>query len=315
MTLLEHVPAGIRGAIRRITPAPIVEGVRRRALRPISMVSREPALTVWFRRYILRRKPVLFHFEIHITDHCNLNCRGCAHFSNLCEPWFAKPAEFEADMKDMAEHFSAVEQIYLMGGEPLLHPKVAEFVRIARRYFPESRISLMTNGTLVLRQNEEFWSALHDTDTVLLCDSYPIGLPVEQIDRLGRDHDVKVEWTEKREQFFKIPIDPAGGHDPADSFRACQGFNNCPIIRNGRIYPCAYVAFADVFAGEFGLEGLEVSDRDSISIGAEADDEAIMEFLSNPVPWCAHCNMESREFYTWGRSKRELEEWTCSAGD
>jgi MoaA/NifB/PqqE/SkfB family radical SAM enzyme len=315
MTLLEHIPANVRGAIRRVTPAPVIEAVSRRALRPISMVSREPASVVWFRRHILRRKPVLFHFEVHITDHCNLNCRGCAHFSNLCKPTFAEPAEFEADMKHMSEHFSAVEQIYLMGGEPLLHPKVAEFIRIARKYFPKTHISLMTNGTLVLRQDEEFWSALHDTDTILLCDSYPIGLPVDEINRLGREHDVRVEWTIPREEFFKIPIDPAGGHDPADSFRACQGFNNCPIIKDGRIYPCAYTAFADVFREEFGLDGLELTDRDSISIGADSDDEAIMEFLSKPVPWCAHCNMESREFYTWGRSKRELEEWTCAKSE
>lgn len=28
-------------------------------------------------------KPVLTHLETNIMDGCNLNCRGCSHFSNL----------------------------------------------------------------------------------------------------------------------------------------------------------------------------------------------------------------------------------------
>jgi MoaA/NifB/PqqE/SkfB family radical SAM enzyme len=264
---------------------------------------------------VLKKKPELYHFEIHITDHCNLNCKGCAHFSNLCKPTFADLDEFTDEMRLMASKFSAVHQIYLLGGEPLLHPQVADFVRVARDAFPQTRIYLMTNGTLVTKMDESFWDALADTGVILLCDSYPIGLPVEEIDALGVKHGAKVEWTEQREEFFKIPIDPDGGHDAEYSFRNCQGFNNCPILRNGRLYPCAYIAFADVFRDKFAIEhGLNVSDADSIEIAEDTDPEAILEFLRNPVPWCANCAMESREFYTWGRSKRDISEWTKTPG-
>lgn len=297
-----------------VLPGPLAEllreRVRRRFYRSISMVSRERPSVAWFRRVVLRRKPVLHHFEIHITDHCNLNCKGCAHFSNLCPPTFAEVDEFEREMRAMASHFSAVTQIYLLGGEPLLHPEVATFVRIARSAFPETRIYLMTNGLLVTRMGDDFWEALRETGVVLLCDSYPINLPVEEIGRLGKEHGVEVEWTEQREEFFKIPIDPEGGHDAAESFRSCQGFNNCPIVRNGRIYPCAYAAFADVFSERFDLAGLEAGSADSISIGPESSGDAIMRFLLEPVPWCTHCDMGSREFYTWGRSARSVDEWT-----
>lgn len=318
MSMLDKRPAWARTLIRTLLPRRLAERVRKsvrgRFYRSVSMVSREHSLVVWFRRAVLRRKPVLYHFEVHITDHCNLNCKGCAHFSNLCPPTFADLGEFEREMRAMVSHFSHVHQIFLLGGEPLLHPQVAEFVRVAHSAFPKTRIYLMTNGVLVTRMPEGFWQALHDTDTILLADSYPINLPVEEIDRLGREHGVTVEWTERREQFFKIPIDAAGGHDAAESFGACQGFNNCPIIRNGRIYPCAYVAFADVFADRFGLEGLDVSERDSISIGADSTGDDIMRFLSRPVPWCGHCDMGSREFYTWGRSSRAVDEWTKTLG-
>ena len=316
MSILSRTRSALRRFALAVLPDSLAEAararVRRHYSRRISMVSREPAALVCFRRHVLHRKPVLFHFEVHVTDHCNLNCKGCAHFSNLCPPTFADLAEFDADMGRMANLFSAVKQIYLLGGEPLLHPQVADFVRVARAHFPRTTVSLMTNGVLVTRMNEEFWKALADTGVILLCDSYPINLPVDEIDRLGREHGATVEWTEPRKEFFKIPIDSAGGHDAAESFRTCQGFNNCPIIRDGRLYPCAYAAFADVFRERFSLDGLEVSDADSISIREESDPEKVMEFLRNPIPWCANCDMESREFYEWGRSQREVGEWTRS---
>jgi len=185
---------------------------------------------------------------------------------------------------------------------------------VARKAFPTTRISLMTNAVLVTRMGAEFWGALAETGVILLCDSYPINLPIDEINRLGAEHGVTVEWTIPREEFFKIPIDPAGGHDAVASFKRCQGFNNCPIIRDGRLYPCAYTAFADVFRGQFDIEnGLEVSEADSISIRDNPDPEKVMAFLRRPVPWCANCDMESREFYTWGRSKRDISEWTKSA--
>ena len=33
--------------------------------------------------YNLQEKPVLKYIEMHITDQCNLKCKGCTHFSNL----------------------------------------------------------------------------------------------------------------------------------------------------------------------------------------------------------------------------------------
>ncbi len=272
-----------------------------------SMVSREPRVVRWFRRRILCRNPVLYHFEVHITDHCNLNCKGCSHFSNLCEPSFADLGEFEADMKRMAGLFSAVRQIYLLGGEPLLHLRVSEFARVARRIFPKTRIVLMTNGTLVTRQKEEFWSALREARVILLCDSYPIGLPVQEINRLGREQGVKIEWTVQRGKFFKVPLNPRGEHDAHSSFTRCHGRNNCPLLKNGRLYPCGYIAFADVFRKHFNIREFEPTHSDSISI--DEPPELIMEFLLNPVPWCSHCDMDSLEFYTWGRSKRTMDEW------
>jgi MoaA/NifB/PqqE/SkfB family radical SAM enzyme len=313
MGILQHIPPSVRGAVRDLLPERVVEAARESLLRRThfkSMVSRDSRTSRWFRLNVLRQRPRLYHFEIHITDHCNLNCKGCAHFSNLCEPTFTNLTEYEADIRAMSGIFSAVDQIYLLGGEPLLHPDVASFVRVARCVFPNSRIYLMTNGILVTRMDDEFWRALAGSRVVLLCDSYPIRLPIDEIEGLGERFGVTVEWTISRREFFKIPIDANGGHDPARSFKRCQGFNNCPIVRDGRLYPCAYVAFADVFRERFGIEGLRVDGRDWVSIREHPDPAEVMKFLTRPVPWCENCDMEHRELFEWGVSKGVIDEWT-----
>ena len=33
--------------------------------------------------------------EMHIVDHCNLNCNCCNHFSPLAEPWFISLKDFK----------------------------------------------------------------------------------------------------------------------------------------------------------------------------------------------------------------------------
>lgn len=48
-----------------------------------------------------------------------------------------------------------VNTLRLMGGEPLLHPKMVEFFIIARSFFPSSEIVLVSNGTLLKTLTDE----------------------------------------------------------------------------------------------------------------------------------------------------------------
>ncbi|MBU4556546.1 MAG: radical SAM protein [Actinobacteria bacterium] len=274
---------------------------------PKSMVSRQSATARLAQRF-RGDKPTLFHFEIHITDHCNLNCRGCGHFSNLCAPTYLDLDSFRFDMAALSAKVN-VEQLFLLGGEPLLHPQVNDFIRVARERFPKARISLLTNGSLVMRQEPMFWHTLAETRTILLCDAYPIGLPVDEINARGAKHDVVVEWTEKRDLFFKIPLDETGSQDASASYRRCSGINNCPMYKDGRLYPCAFTAYVDIFRERFGVDGLRVAESDSISV-RDSDGEAIMRFLGKPVSFCRHCDYDHFEMYEWGKTECSIDEWT-----
>ena len=47
-----------------------------------------------------------FNFEIHLNDHCNLNCKSCFHFVPLANPDSYYPLdEFERDIKRLCSLF------------------------------------------------------------------------------------------------------------------------------------------------------------------------------------------------------------------
>ena len=87
------------------------------------------------------------YFETHITEACNLKCRGCSHFSVFAKPKHKDLDEFEREYKRLSE-IEEVGIMRLMGGEPLLNPNFMEYLRIARKYFPDTYIALVTNGIL-----------------------------------------------------------------------------------------------------------------------------------------------------------------------
>jgi len=306
------VPDTVRKTAKRMLPESVVSRLRSGVMRKYyvqSLISRESGVHRFVRRAVTHERPTLYHLDVHVTDHCNLNCRGCEHYSSVSDPVFADLASTVKDLARLAELFDNIEQMYLLGGEPLLHPEVEAFVLEARRLFPRTRLSLMTNGILVTRMPESFWRTLHETGTTLLCDSYPINIPHERIDELGAAHGVTVEWMKPAEEFFKIPLDPTASCDPAKSFDRCRGLSNCAIVRDGRLYPCAHSAYADILVKRFGLEGIDPVDQDSISIWDDADGDRIIDFLMRPTPWCAHCDFDSFETYDWSRGQGTVDEW------
>lgn len=273
-------------------------------------VSREDPITYNFKRYVLRKNPHLYRVVTHLTDHCNLKCKGCTHFSNIAEPAFTDLGEFRRDMERMAKVFDGITEIYLLGGEPLLHEEVISFMEVARKNFPKSeRINLMSNGLLVPKMSDEFFKALHDNEIRLVIDLYPVNIQVEKIDELGREYDFEIEWVESRNEFFKLPIDLSGSQDPEHSFKSCGPYNNCVLLREGRLYPCAYAAYSKIFMEHFGFEGLEAGSKDSISIYDEEDPYKIMDFLMKPVPWCRFCNVDAVSTFEWSHDKAEADDW------
>src|SRR5215813_4100294 len=95
----------------------------------------------------------LEHLEIHVTHACNLACESCSHYSNHNHHGHLDLAEADRWM-NLWSHRTVIDEFHLLGGEPTIHPKLTDFVRLARRHWPETLIRIRTNGFFLPRHPE-----------------------------------------------------------------------------------------------------------------------------------------------------------------
>lgn len=103
---------------------------------------------------------------IEITNCCNLNCSFCSHIKK--EKRFMAEDEFEHILKEISK---VTKTIYLhVKGEPLLHPKIMEFLKLAEKY--NLKVNLTTNGTLFPKLVDKIkeCKALHKINFSLHCE-------------------------------------------------------------------------------------------------------------------------------------------------
>ena len=91
---------------------------------------------------------VPFKIDVHVVEHCNLNCKGCSHYSPVAQKEFLDPKEYEKVLPCLARIEKSIGQIQLLGGEPLLHPQFPKLIRLTRSYLPHTKINVLSNGVL-----------------------------------------------------------------------------------------------------------------------------------------------------------------------
>ena len=273
-------------------------------------------LKLKFKNKRLKPQSKLNYFCLHMVDHCNLNCKGCDNLAPLAQPYFENLEVFEKDFKRLSELSQGnIDSIGLMGGEPLLHPDLIKFFPIAREYFPKSNIQLITNGILLLKQNEEFWRAAAESKIEIITTKYPINIDHDLIKRTAKSHRVKFKYYSSTGTILKtisfLPFNIEGTSNEYDSFTKCHHANTCVFLRNGRMFPCSIAPNIHHFNKYFN-QNLLLSEKDSIDIHAAASMNELLEFFAKPIPSCKYCSVNKRRFrLPWGTSQRNINEWLC----
>lgn len=250
-------------------------------------------------------KPNLRYIELHLTDHCNLNCRGCGHLSPIAQPWFADITTHDNDMKQLAKLFSNINEIRLMGGEPLLHPMVTSFFASTRENFPHSTIHLVTNGLLLSKVTDDFWMECREHRIIIDLTIYPPAVR-NMNDMLEKAVQKSVGVRPYIVTKFHVYKNLRGNSDPVKAMKICRSWYYCPFLRNGRLYICAAPALAHYFNRSFGTKIPDVGYVDIYSQKLTGD--KCIEFLNQPSPACRFCSYDYPQF-DWQRSRRAKEEW------
>jgi MoaA/NifB/PqqE/SkfB family radical SAM enzyme len=252
---------------------------------------------------------------VYAVQHCNLNCKCCTAFSPIAEKSFLDIELYKNDMAKLAELTgNKISGFYVTGGEPLLHPQITEIFSIARECFPETEISFMTNGKLLLEMPEDFWTNLNKNGININISRYPIQIHEDKIREKAKLYKVGFGYVGGSnvpvKSMWKYPLDIGGKQPLKRSYNICTQINRCVTMKDGLIYPCNTIAGIEHFNKYFN-KNLEVTAGDVLELHKVRDINEIYEFLHTPKPFCKYCNRQGVEFgIKYGHSKRDIGEWT-----
>lgn len=126
-------------------------------------------------------------FEVHLAEHCNLNCKGCDNFSPLAAEEFLELDEYERDCRRLSDLFGGkVKKLLLLGGEPLLNPRIEDFLRVSRECFPRGRIIIVTNGLLLPKMTDKFWKNCKKYGIEIEPTKYPVNFDYDAVEEMAR---------------------------------------------------------------------------------------------------------------------------------
>lgn len=255
-----------------------------------------------------RAEPLRLEFIL--SDYCNLNCKGCTHYSPLA------PREFEPieQLERTAAHLGAtvgkgLGSVYLIGGETLLYPHLPEAMDILRKHFSTTRILLFTNGILLPKMAPEFWESARRNKVVMAVTRYPVAFDYDAAEALCRSEGVDCEIFGDRGDdgaFFRFSLDPQKRQNGRLSHFKC--FNRgCISVVGDKVYPCSISACVGHLNGACGTK-FEHEPGDWLDVADISDIRQIKQLRDKPVPFCGYCR-PNPTVTDYGPSRRDKSEW------
>ena len=262
------------------------------------------------RKRNLYRPKLRFPLEIHMADHCNLNCKGCSHYSPISSPRFKTLKDLRDPLKKISSYKIFFKEIRLLGGEPLLNPDLIEIIPLIRLFFPKIRIILVTNGLLLLNDkvcSKEFWEILKKFDIELSITIYPIELNIEKIKEMCSIKGIKYSIYGsriKKGAFNLFLLNKSKSGDKRNYFHCTE--SECLQLVDNRIFTCAQSAYVDKLNNKFGTS-FKILKQDYLDI-SKINLLKLLIFLNRPKPFCKYC-LFPRPKTNWSLSKMDSKEW------
>jgi cyclic pyranopterin phosphate synthase len=249
--------------------------------------------------------------EIDVVDHCNLSCFDCNHASPAVKKRYVSPDQVFHDFHLLAKVYKP-QVVKVLGGEPLLHPRLLDVIAAIRQSGICPVIYVITNGLLLPRMTDAFWQAID----ILEISCYPdAALSDEQLracQAKAKQHGVKllVYYYEKFRPTFVM-----GGYEQTSLvrqvYRHCHLAHlwGCHVIHEGYFYKCPQSIYIPQLRGAAAdkqqVDGIQLKDTPGF-IGE------LFDYLSSqePLQSCSHClgNYGKERPHTQTRSKNWLRE-------
>lgn len=242
--------------------------------------------------------------EYNLTEHCNLRCTHCDQASSMLPMKFADLDSFTRDMEVLSTVLAAAE-LKIAGGEALLHPRLVDFLRVAKDLKIARRVVLLTNGVLLHKAPEEIWELI-DGMWISLYPGVKQRFDWAWVQRMADTHQVWV-WRKDTPEFAERSLVAEMRSDELVQmvFDNCAlaHFESCHTVHDGRYYMCSPAVWSEP---RLALHGIEFENRATDSVAIH-DNPSLYEELDalirrqEPLKACRYC------LGSWARSTPNLQ--------
>lgn len=241
--------------------------------------------------------------EINATRSCTNACVVCNHASTrFTEAYYMEPAALERDLLKIKD-LLRVKLMFVQGGEPLLHPKVVDLLRLVANSGMAKQYGVLTNGKLLPRMKEDFWKLLADYKMELRMSCYP-DLP-EEIVPFALAKAAEYGFTVRPQAINSFK--PLFLKNNGNTYFGCP-WNRCLTIHEGWFYLCPLTAF-------FPKQFMSLPEHiDGLSLDGLTE-EKLGEFLKRdtPLETCKICAGARGQSIPWKQNGTKAE-WEQEAG-
>ncbi len=239
------------------------------------------------------------HFELIITTQCSLNCKGC---SNMMPEYKSRKSAYfrekNAILRDIDAFTETVDEILncrILGGEPLLHPDIAEILEYLLSKKNIGSIHIITNGTIIPK--EKLIDVLKNHRVIVIFSDYGQNsrslkgaCNVLEQEKIRYQINQNLKWSD----LGNMEIRQASREKLRKQRKACQFC--CKTYLNGRLHLCPRSAFGtDLGYFDYDDEYIEMAE---LEISERRKRIAYLIYTKPYLKACAHClaatSMEKR---------------------
>lgn len=232
----------------------VLESLRKAALDDIYIVPtyvyREVNLDLFSSMYqVPMDRPMLTYYEYQTAHHCNLNCFHCTNFSNvLSGPAMGDLELYKKDVVRLKELFWNVGRMRFQGGEPLLNPKLPEFISVTREAFPVADMAVLSNGLLIPKADPALFEAMRKYHVYFWLSGYPPTYRMKDkiIARCDAE-GIPISIMPEIEQWRMESIKALGAPPSTNWKKAQKWWSQCPardshLLKDGYLYYCCFTS-------------------------------------------------------------------------
>lgn len=182
------------------------------------------------------------HLDLSITEKCSLNCRDCAHFM----PYYKSPKHMDKNklldyIDRVDEIFDIVDELNILGGEPLINPDVYDIIQYAQTKKSIKKIHIVTNGTII--PDKKQLALLDKTKLLVVISKYKLSTKIDDIINICKELNIDYnciiidEWTESN----NLNIKEKSISELRNIYHWCFA-RNCHIVVDGKLFNCAFLS-------------------------------------------------------------------------